>query len=200
MRRTTLRRTGVPDGTEIAFVSTRTGNGDIYTMNANGSNQALAKGDVASDNSPAYSPQGTLLAWARHTGASYDLFSGNAAFVNTGSAFYASAGHDEAPDWQPLNNTYARPVGASPMRLPFVPAYKPCTAPNTAHRGFNQPSCYGPKPESNWLTVGTPDYNGAAANSLGYVRFSAFCNGGAPGEATTLPDDRPATSSTARSS
>ena len=72
-------------------MSTRTGNGDIYSMNANGTNQALFKGDVASDNSPAYSPQGTLLAWARHTGASYDLFSGNAAFLNTGSAFYASA-------------------------------------------------------------------------------------------------------------
>ena len=182
-----------PDGTQIAFVSTRTGSGDIYSMDANGSNQALFKGDVASDNSPAYSPQGNLLAWARHTGASYDLFSGNAAFVNAGSSIYASANHDEAPDWQPLNNTYARPVGASPARLPFVPAYKPCTTPNTTHRGFNQPSCYGPKPESNWLTVGTPDYNGAGANSSGYVRISAFCNGGAVGEVPpclTTPGDQ----------
>ena len=36
--------------TEIAFVSTRTGSGDIYSMDANGSNQALFKGDAASDN------------------------------------------------------------------------------------------------------------------------------------------------------
>ena len=182
-----------PNGNEIAFVSTRTGGGDIYSMNPDGTNQAPYKTNAASDNSPAYSPQGNLIAWARHTGATYDLFSGNAAFLDAGASIYASAGQDEAPDWQPLNNTYARPVGASPMRLPFVPAYKQCTAPDTSHRGFIQPSCYAPKPESNWLTVGTPDYNGAAANSSGYVRFSPFCNGGAPGEAIpclTTPGDQ----------
>jgi WD40 repeat protein len=171
-----------PDGSQLAFVSTRTGGGDIYSMNADGTNQALFKGDAASDNSPAYSPRGDLVAWARYTGATYDLFSGSASFVNTGSSLYASTGHDEAPDWQPLNNSYARPKGASPLRLPLVPAYKECSTPNTTHLSFNQPACYGPKPESSWLTVGTPDYNGAAANSTGFVRISAFCNGGAPGD------------------
>jgi hypothetical protein len=36
----------------------------------------------------------------------------------------------------------------------------PTSDPNPTHRGFNQPACYGPKPESSWLTVGTPDHNG----------------------------------------
>ena len=104
-----------------------------------------------------------------------------------------SAGQDESPDWQPLNNTYARSNNATPMSIPLVPAYKECTAPNTTHRGMNTPSCYGPRPESNWLTVGTSDFNGAAANSIGKLRISVFCNGGAVGETPpclTTPGDQ----------
>ena len=171
-----------PDGDEIAFVSTRSGAGDIYSMNADGTNQALFKGNAASDNSPAYAPLGDQVTWAQHNGANFDLMKGNAALVGTQSLLYGSAGQDESPDWQPLNNTYARPKSASPISLPLVPAYKECTAPNTTHRGFTQPGCYGPKPESSWLTVGTPDYNGAGANSVGSLRMAAFCNGGAVGE------------------
>ena len=182
-----------PDGGEIAFVSTRTGGGDIYSMNADGSNQALFKGNAASDNSPAYSPQGDIIIWALHTGTTYDLMKGSAAIVNQMSSLYASAGQDESPDWQPINTTYARPKGGSPIYLPLIPAYKDCTAPNTVHRGFNQPSCYAPKPESNYLTIGTPDYNGQLSNSVGSIKMSAFCNGGASGEVPpclTTPGDQ----------
>ena len=172
-----------PDGSVIAFVSTRTGGGDIYSMNPNGTNQALFKGNAASDNSPAYSPSGTQVAWALNNGAtSYDLMKGNAAFVNQQSPLYSSAAADEAPDWQPLNSTYARPKGASPLIMPLVPAYKECTAPDTTHRTLGNQACYVPKAESNWLQVGTPDYNGAAANSVASVRIAVFCNGGISGD------------------
>jgi Tol biopolymer transport system component len=183
-----------PDGAQIAFVSTRTGGGDVYSMNANGSNQALFKGNAASDNSPAWSPKGDLITWALHTGTTYDLVKGNASLVNQMNPLYASAGQDESPDWQPLNNTYARPTAATPISIPLVPAYTQCTSPNTTHRGItNEPSCYGPIPESNWLTVGTSDFNGAAPNSTGKVRMSVFCNGGGVGEPVpclTTPGDQ----------
>jgi hypothetical protein len=69
---------------------------------------------------------------------------------------------------------YARPKGATPVRVSLTPAYKPCTSPNSTHGGpppLAKPSCKPPVPESGELTVGTPDANGKGANSIGSVEF-----------------------------
>ncbi len=67
---------------------------------------------------------------------------------------------------------YARPKGATPTRVSLVPAYKPCTAPNTTHGApLSFGSCRAPAQRSASLTVGTFDANGNEANSIGSVRF-----------------------------
>jgi hypothetical protein len=76
-----------------------------------------------------------------------------------------------------VNNGYPRPRGATPLRASLAPAYKPCAAasanrthgPSLAH-----PSCNPPTQVSDWLTVGTPDANGATANSVGSVLMSVI--------------------------
>jgi hypothetical protein len=98
-----------------------------------------------------------------------------------GCSFVAFGGY---PDWQPIAYPgYARPKGASPFRASLVPAYKSCD-PNTAnssHRGsINSQSCVPPTPESKYLTVGSPDFNGVGANSIGSVLFKVR---------TTTPED-----------
>jgi acyl-homoserine-lactone acylase len=78
---------------------------------------------------------------------------------------------------------YPRPKGASPMRVSLVPAYEACTAPNRTHGPpLAFPSC-GPPAQTSNLTVGTPDANGAAAKSVGFVRLGVSV--GDPGP----PDD-----------
>jgi hypothetical protein len=70
---------------------------------------------------------------------------------------------------------YARPKGASPLRVPLVPAYQQCTAPDSTHGpplAFS--SCSSPDQASPNLTVGTPDANGRASNSVGFVRLAAI--------------------------
>jgi hypothetical protein len=68
--------------------------------------------------------------------------------------------------------THPRPRGATPLHVSLVPAYKRCTSPNTQHQGtLAAPSCAPPVQESNYLTVGTPDANGAPANSIGFERI-----------------------------
>src|SRR4029079_5724523 len=58
------------------------------------------------------------------------------------------------------------------------------TSSGTNHLGaLSAGSCLGPSPESDYLTVGTPDFNGAVANSTGSLKLGVFCNGGAAGEA-----------------
>ena len=65
---------------------------------------------------------------------------------------------------------YARPKGATPLRASLAPAYKPCTAANRTHGSpLAFGSCNPPTQVSDFVTVGTPDSNAAAANSIGSV-------------------------------
>jgi hypothetical protein len=58
-----------------------------------------------------------------------------------------------------------------------VPAYQPCTTPNTGHGApLSYGSCAPPAQTSSFLTVGTPNANGAAANSIGSVLYRAQIN------------------------
>jgi len=86
-----------------------------------------------------------------------------------------------------VNGTgYPRPSGATPLRASLSVAYKPCQA-GSANRTHGpplaHPACNPPVQESDWLTVGTPDANGPAANSVGSVTLRAL-----PG-AAGAPDD-----------
>jgi N-acetylmuramoyl-L-alanine amidase len=86
-------------------------------------------------------------------------------------------------------SAYARPKGATPLRLPLVPAFAPCTASNTTHGDpLSFPSCGPPHQESRYLTVGTPDANGLAAASTGWVGLRAQ-----PGNPATIQDEADAT-------
>ena len=65
---------------------------------------------------------------------------------------------------------YPRPKGATPLRASLAPAYKPCTASNRTHGApLSFASCSPPVQVSNYVTVGSPDANGAAAGSVGSV-------------------------------
>src|SRR3954468_3979111 len=76
--------------------------------------------------------------------------------------------------------THPRPQGATPITASVVPAFKQCTVPNRSHAPpLSFPSCNPPVPTSTSLQVGTGDYNGALANSVGRVRFDTIA--GAPG-------------------
>jgi plastocyanin len=79
-----------------------------------------------------------------------------------------------------VNTGYPRPRGATPLRASLGVAYKPCVAPNRTHGpSLASPSCNPPVQLSDWLTVGTPDANGATANSVGSVALNVLA--GDPG-------------------
>ena len=68
--------------------------------------------------------------------------------------------------------SHPRPKGATPFRASLVPAFKACTTPNRTHGApLAFPSCSPPVQSSNFLTVGTPDANGAGANAVGSVTY-----------------------------
>ncbi len=70
---------------------------------------------------------------------------------------------------------YPRPRGATPLRVPLVPAYRQCSTPNSQHGApLAFGSCSPPQPTSGQLTVGTPDANGTAAKSIGSIIYQAI--------------------------
>jgi hypothetical protein len=88
---------------------------------------------------------------------------------------------------QVASATHVRPKGTTPLRASLVPAYKACTAPNRTHGApLAFPSCNPPVQASNFLTVGSPDANGAGANSVGFILLKVK---------TTSPEDVLITSS-----
>ena len=88
------------------------------------------------------------------------------------------------PDWQPVQRPHVRPKGATPVRVPLVPAYVQCTAPNRTHGPpLAFPSCNPPVPGSSRLTIGVGDGSSAFARGSGFVRMEVLV--GAPGP----PDD-----------
>jgi hypothetical protein len=82
-------------------------------------------------------------------------------------AQFASAGH-------------IRPKQAGVFKVPLVPAFNACTAPNRNHGPpLAFPSCNPPVHSSNSITVGEPSNNGAGANSEGFVKLTV--DPGVPG-------------------
>jgi hypothetical protein len=73
---------------------------------------------------------------------------------------------------------FVRPKSAVSTRVSLVPAFNACTSPNRIHGPPDFPgnasnpdgSCNPPVKSSSQLTIGTPDSNGAGANSQGFVK------------------------------
>jgi hypothetical protein len=70
---------------------------------------------------------------------------------------------------------YPRPKGGSPIHAALVPAYQACTSPNRTHGApLAFGSCAPPVTSSSVLTIGTPDVNGFAANSVNSVTYKVL--------------------------
>ncbi len=120
------------------------------------------------------------------------------AFMQSGVIYTMSgAGSDKrvvttglGPAWQPIQPPnaiagYPRPKGATPMTVSLVPAFESCTSANSTHGApLAFGSCEPPAQSSSYLTVGTPDANGALASSIGRARVEVR-----PGDPGTAADE-----------
>ena len=76
---------------------------------------------------------------------------------------------------QVAHGSHVRPRGATPLRVPLVPAFKQCTAPNSTHGApLSFPSCNPPQHLNPYTTIGTPDANGAGANFVGSFQLKVI--------------------------
>jgi TolB protein len=161
-----------PDGEQLVWTNGQS----IWRMNADGTNvQGVTSGDA-----PAWSPSQWEIAFARSDplcvgreaiwAVRYDGMDAHRItnpYYNDQCINDPTDGH---PDWQPLPGSYVRPRGASPLRVPVVPSFRPCTASNITHgEPLAFPACSPPVQSSDSLTVGTPEANGQPGLSTGNV-------------------------------
>ena len=174
-----------PDGSRIAFTRSRTtgcpfcvlADQGIYVMQADGTNVTrISAPDPAHDSSPAWSPDGTRIAFVSTRDGNYELYTMNPDGSDQTRITNTPAIVERTPDWQPIPiNAYPRPKSATPIYTPLVIAYAPCTSSNRVHAApLSSGSCSPPAQASGQLTVGTPDANMRPLNGGGWVRLKAI--------------------------
>jgi hypothetical protein len=156
-----------PDGSNILFSA----GGQLHTMNADGSDRTPLP---VSGVEPSWSPDGQKIVYRLGS----NIYIANAdgtgqTLVPTNPCCPAAS---FTPDWQPLPvstpSTHVRPAGATPFRVPLVPAFDKCTAGNRTHGPpLVYPSCAPPQAKSPNLTVGVGDGDPALSRSVGFVRL-----------------------------
>jgi hypothetical protein len=148
-----------PDSTKLVVEG-------IQTMNSDGSSLATLPNPV-SGQQPVWSPDGAKFAFYRD---------GMIRTVNTDGTGETPLASGEQPSWQPLKPPgYARPKTATPTTVRFVPAEAPCGSANSTHGApLSLASCNPPQQASNYVTVGTPDLNGQAAQSNAYITMKVL--------------------------
>jgi Tol biopolymer transport system component len=142
-----------PDGTKIAFGSSRDTNPQIYVMDPNGSNVVRLTHNSAADGQPAWSPDGTKIAFATDRDGNNEIYVMNA----NGSVqvnLTNNAGSDLAPAWSPDGTKIAfqsnrqtdfavwvmNADGSNPTRLttPSTPNGAPSWSPDGTRIAYEQ--------------------------------------------------------------
>jgi Tol biopolymer transport system component len=108
-----------PDGSKIAFSTSRDGNSEVYVMNANGSGVTRLTFDAASDSSPTYSPDGSKITFASTRDGNSEIYTMNADGTNqvrrtTNTTF------DGSPSYSPDGNKILYVGMSSPNRDLFT--------------------------------------------------------------------------------
>jgi hypothetical protein len=96
-----------PDGTQIAFLSQREGNYNIYVMNADGTNQQRLTENRTQDSDPTWSPDGEWLAFISERDGNDEIYIMKTDGSNV-CQLTDNGAQNWSPAWQPAHGTIDR--------------------------------------------------------------------------------------------
>jgi len=112
-----------PDGTKIVFMSKRDGNNEIYSMNANGTNQVNLSNSSSSDHFPTWSPDGTKIVFLSMRDGNSEMYTMNPDGTNQTRLTNTPTINEDQPSWQPvLASTPPPPAPPPPAATPSPPS------------------------------------------------------------------------------
>ena len=85
---------------QIAFVSNRDGNDEIYLMTIDGTDQTRITNDASTDDYPCWSPDGTKIAFASNRDTDYEIYVMNSDGTGVTQLTF-NVSEDICPDWSP---------------------------------------------------------------------------------------------------
>jgi TolB protein len=88
-----------PDGRRVTFASDRSGSGQIYVMNADGSGQERISFGSGTYSTPVWSPRGDLIAFTKQQGGRFLIGVMNP--DGSGERILTEGFHNEGPTWAP---------------------------------------------------------------------------------------------------
>ena len=88
-----------PDGAQVTFASDRSGAGQIYVMNADGSNPQRISFGSGTYSTPVWSPRGDLIAFTKQQGGRFLIGVMNP--DGSGERILTEGFHNEGPTWAP---------------------------------------------------------------------------------------------------
>ena len=91
---------------QIAFVTNRAGNSEIYVIDGDGKNLRNLTNNPDTDRDPAWSPNGQKIVFSSNREGNYDIYMMNA----DGTNIHQLTNHP-ADDWQPTVTFSVSPVG-----------------------------------------------------------------------------------------
>ena len=174
-----------PSANEIAFIFDTFQSPEVARAGSSGNGQALLTSSEVDKYETEWSPDHQKIVYSGQepgcaTGCNPELHVMDRDGANAVQLTQTPSA-ERHPDWQPVIGSplpgYPRPRAAPSVLVSLVPAYDRCVAPNRTHGpplAFD--SCNPPQAPFAfpWLTVGTPDANGAPAKMVGWARLRAL--------------------------
>lgn len=127
-----------PDGSKLAFETTRDGNWEIYLMDTNGTNLINLSNDPSDDEYPKWSPDGSKIAFISNRGGNQDIYAMNSDGTDVVNISNDS-GDSIMPVWAPNSESIAYLSGDKDLRKIVINDLKQGTTisyPNASHLNF----------------------------------------------------------------
>ena len=105
-----------PDGKQIAFVSDRDGDWEIYVMSADGSGQRRITSSAGVDRQPAWSPDGKRIAFESDRTGNFDIYVINSDGTDERRLVGRPGSNEYEPIWSPDGDRLACTMGISGFR------------------------------------------------------------------------------------